>query len=87
LLLLTILTKPEIQDNVQSYLMSTADTSGEGQPTSYFGQFPRISLKFCVTDAGLLALLNCRLLRSITMSKIVNHSPANHGISLNGVRT
>ena len=77
------------QDNVQSYLMSSSDTVGEGQAEGgqYIGQFPGISLKFCVTDVGLLALLNCTHLKSITMNKIVNHSPANHGITLQGVRT
>jgi len=51
--------------------------------------FPGITLKFCVSDVGLEALLKCQKLRKITMNKNFNHS-ANHyaygGITLQGVR-
>ena len=39
--------------------------------------FPGISLKFCVSDVGLEALLKCQRLRKISMNKNFNHS-ANH---------
>jgi len=51
--------------------------------------FPGITLKFCVSDVGLEALLKCQRLRKISMNKNFNHS-ANHyaygGITLQGVR-
>ena len=50
--------------------------------------FPGITLKFCVSDIGLEALLKCQRLRKITMNKTINHSamPTNRGITLKGVR-
>ena len=49
--------------------------------------FPVTTFKFCVSDVGLQALeLGCKLLKRITMNKISNHSPAQHGISVHGVR-
>jgi len=57
--------------------------------TQHESSFPGITLKFCVSDVGLEALLKCPRLRKISMNKNFNHS-ANHyaygGITLQGVR-
>jgi hypothetical protein len=66
------------QENVQSYIQQ--------QPQA---MFPGITLKFCVSDIGLEALLNCKLMRRITMNRIINQqcsSPSNRKITLEGVR-
>ena len=47
---------------------------------------PGITLKFYVSDAGLRCLIKCRRLRRITMNKNIQHTNANNGISLAGVR-
>jgi len=47
---------------------------------------PGITLKFYVSDAGLRCLIKCRRLRRITMNKNIQHTNANDGISLDGVR-
>ena len=45
-------------------------------------------MKFCVSDIGLVALCQCKLLHKITMNKITNQTamPSNRGITLEGVR-
>ena len=50
--------------------------------------FAGITLKFCVSDIGLMALCQCKLLHKITMNKITNQTamPSNRGITLEGVR-
>jgi len=53
--------------------------------------FPGITLKFCVSDVGLEALLKCKHLRKVTITnpKISNPTsiPANRSITLAGVRS
>lgn len=68
------------QDNV------THEPNQDGGPQP---MFPGITLKFCVSDVGLAALLKCQSLHKITMNKITNQSlmPSNKGITLNGVRS
>ena len=55
---------------------------------SCFYNFAGITLKFCVSDIGLVALCQCKLLHKITMNKITNQTamPSNRGITLEGVR-
>lgn len=67
------------QDNIPQ------EPNQDGQPPP---MFPGITLKFCVSDIGLAALLKCQLLHKITMNKITNQSlmPSNRGITLEGVR-
>lgn len=69
------------QDTVHTY-----NNEGQGQGPYPTAQFPGITLKFCVSDVGLNSLLKCQNLRRVTMNKIINHSPANRGITLKGVR-
>ena len=61
------------QDNIPQ------EPNQDGQPPP---MFPGITLKFCVSDIGLAALLKCQLLHKITMNKITNQSlmPSNRGI-------
>ena len=49
---------------------------------------PGITLKFCVSDVGLAALLKCQSLYRITMNKRTDQclQPSNRGITLDGVR-
>ncbi len=48
--------------------------------------FSAITLKFCVSDIGLRALLQCQRLQRITMNKIINHQNSYQSISLQGIR-
>lgn len=65
------------QDNIPQ------EPNQDGQPS-----LPGITLKFCVSDIGLMALCQCKLLHKITMNKITNQTamPSNRGITLEGVR-
>ena len=73
------------QDYIQQDLPNEAANAQAQPPPSIF---PGITLKFCVSDVGLEALLKCKFLRKITVNKITNHTamPANRGITLEGVR-
>lgn len=77
------------QDYIQQEVPSDPAVAAQaGQPQQPPSIFPGITLKFCVSDLGLEALLKCQLLRKITMNKITNHTamPTNRGITLEGVR-